>query len=154
MMTRIRVKVIAAVLPLCIGAGFPRAETKSGADVAAGLPPGGTAPATSVTQNEPDLIALPNPVRNRSDHVMLMCRTRCTGTAVVDIYDAAGSVVFHKAVGLQQPDAVGHRICIPWNCRNRNGRMVGNGTYLGVIGIFDTENRPFARHSVNIGVAY
>lgn len=135
------------------------AEKEGGADIAAApsltdessLSPGPGAP---INQNELDFIALPNPVRNRNEKVVLMCRTRCVGIALLNIYDAVGSVVFQRTITLQKPDAVGHKICIPWDCRNRNGRFVGNGTYLGVISLFDTENRPIARHMVNIGIAY
>ncbi len=105
-------------------------------------------------QEMQNFLALPNPVRNQNDKVMLRCRTRCDGTALVNIYDAVGSVVFQTVVQLQQPGAMEYKMCIPWNCRNRQGRVVGKGTYLAVVRIFDTEQRLVARSTVNIGVAY
>lgn len=149
-----KVKVIPVTLLVFIVGGFSLAEKGGGADISESSSSDDTTPATFVAQTEPELIALPNPVRDRKDKVVLMCRTRCVGTALVNIYDAVGSIVFQKTVQLQQPDAVGYRMCVPWDCRNRNGRMVGNGTYVGIIRIFDTENRPLARHMVNIGIAY
>ena len=101
-----------------------------------------------------DLTVSPNPVYNRNDKVILSCQTRYAGMAIINIYDAVGSLVFETTVALQRPDAVGYRVTVPWDCRNRMGRYVGNGTYLGVIRIFDSEQRPVARQTVHIGVAY
>lgn len=145
---------IPAALLLFIGVEFSPAQMEGGVDVNGDSPSDNLTTATSVVPTEPDFIALPNPVHDRKEKVILMCRTRFVGTALINIYDAVGSIVFQKTVQLQQPDAVGYRMCVPWDCRNRNGRMVGNGTYLGVIRIFDLENRPIARHMVNIGIAY
>ena len=100
-----------------------------------------------------DFIALPNPLRERERHVLLMCRTRCVGNALVNIYDAVGTMLFRKVVKLQQPDAVGYKMCVPWDCRNQQGRQVGDGTYLAVVRIYDTGNRLVARRTTRIGVA-
>ncbi|MBN1576695.1 MAG: hypothetical protein JW913_09100 [Chitinispirillaceae bacterium] len=157
MISQFKVKVIPALFVILFFVVQLMAEKEVNADIAEAPPSIDTASLSSgaaINQDEPDFIALPNPVRNRNEKVVLMCRTRCVGTALLNIYDAVGSVVFQKTIALQQPDAVGHKMCISWDCRNRKGRFVGNGTYLGVISLFDTENRPIARHKINIGVAY
>lgn len=100
-----------------------------------------------------DFIVLPNPLRERNTNVVMMCRTRCVGNALVNVYDAVGTMLFKKVVRLQQPDAVGYKMCIPWDCRNENGRLVGNGTYLAVVRIFDTNNHLVARRTARIGIA-
>jgi len=107
----------------------------------------------SIDMGDNGIVAVPNPVRKISDNVVIMCRTRCTGTALLNIYDAVGHMVHSKTISLQQSDAVGYELRIPWDLRNSSKRIVGNGTYQGVVRIFDTENRLVARKKVNIGVA-
>ena len=101
-----------------------------------------------------DLVAVPNPVREHHEKMYIMCQTRCMGRALVNIYDATGSMVFETTADLQQPDAVGYKMCVPWDCRNRSGRKVGKGTYLAVVRIFDTEERMIARRQAHVGITY
>lgn len=105
-------------------------------------------------QGDNGIVAVPNPVKTTTDKVLLICRTRCMGTARVNIYDAVGQIVHSVSVSQQQPEAVGYIMRIPWDLRNRNRRLVGKGTYHGVVRIYDTEDRLIARKTVNIGVAY
>jgi hypothetical protein len=105
-------------------------------------------------QADNGVIAVPNPVKSSTDKVALIWRTRCPGTALVTIYDAVGQTVHSVKASLQQPDAVGYITRVKWDLRNKNRRLVGKGTYHGVIRIFDMEDRLVARKTVNIGVAY
>jgi hypothetical protein len=124
------------------------------AAMASDLRPGQAPAAAAGMSSSSELTALPNPVYNRNEKVLLTCKTRTAGTALVNIYDAAGSIVFETSVALRRTDAVGYTIRIPWDCTNRMGRCVGNGTYLAVIRIFDVDDKPVERHTVRIGIAY
>ena len=101
-----------------------------------------------------DFFAVPNPVGSRNKSTILVCRTPCIGTADVNIYDAVGSIVYQTTEFLNDPAAMGYSVHIPWNCRNRQGRLVGKGTYHAVVRVYDQNNRLVVRRSINIGVAY
>ena len=118
------------------------------------IPPGNSIFRFQGNLGDDDIAAFPNPVRNMSDPVRIVCRTRCTGTALMNIYDAVGRMVHSVTKSLEEPEAMGHELFIPWDLRNNNQRLVGNGTYHCVVRIFDTENRLIERKKVNIGVAF
>lgn len=99
------------------------------------------------------IVAMPNPVEKPFDQVRILCRTRCSGTALLNIYDAVGRLVHSVTKSLEDPEAIGYELLIPWDLRNNNERLVANGTYHCVVRIYDTENRLVARKKVNIGVA-
>jgi hypothetical protein len=69
---------------------------------------------------------------------------RMTGTIV--IYDALGNRVVNAALRPQNDE-----FFYSWNGTNRQNRVVGSGTYLGILSIFDEKNLLYTR-KVKIGV--